>query len=198
MTTSTRRGVTGRRIAAGLVAAASIGAFAGLASGAFFTDSASIDNNTFSFGTVALSTNPTTSLFNMTGVLPGDSKVGTLNVKNDGTMQMRYAMSDTVTDAVIGSTFKMTVKSGVADCTAAGFAGSGTVVYDGILGSTTGTKVLGDKAVGQQAGDRVVNAGATDALCVLVSTPTTVDNSVQGLTGNGTFQFDAEQTANNA
>jgi hypothetical protein len=197
--TTTTRGVTRRRVAAGLVAGASLATFAGLTSGAFFTDSASIDGNNFAFGTVSIATNPSTApLFSLPAALPGDSFTGPLAVKNDGTMQMRYAVESLTTDDVTAAALGLTVKSGVADCSAAGFGASGTTLYTGVLGTVAGTKVFGDKATGTQGGERVLGAGAQDDLCVQVNVPKAVDNSFQGDGTVTQFKFFAEQTANNA
>jgi hypothetical protein len=199
MTSTINKGDTRRRVIAGVVAGASLLTVGGLASGAFFTDATSIDNNEFTFGSVSISTTPSSApLFTMKGSLPGDSFTGPLLVKNDGTMEMRYALSSIGTNDTVGAALDLVVKTGVTDCTKAGFAGSGTVLYNGDLGLTSGTKVLGDKAVGGQAGDRVVAAGSTDTLCVQVAVPGSVDDSFQGLGSTTQFKFDAEQTRNNA
>jgi spore coat-associated protein N len=196
MTSTIRRGAVGRRAVAAVVAGASLLTVGGLFSGAFFTDSASIDNNDFAFGTVSLSTTPTTKVFSMPAAQPGDVFTGPLTVLNDGSMQLRYALSDVVSSDKIGQGLVLTVKTRTAtDATCSAF--DGTTLYNGILGLQAGSKILGDKAQGAQTGDRPVDAGATDNLCVRVTAPSTLDNTFQGLTANTVFTFDAEQTDNN-
>ena len=196
MTSTAQSGTRRRRAVAALVAGGALVTVGGLASGAFFTDSASIDNNTFAFGTVELSTNPTTALVSMPAMQPGDSVTKPLAVNNDGTMELRYSVSDVVTNDKLGSALVLTVKERVgASCDAF----DGKTLYTGVLGAQAGTKVLGDKTPGNQDGDRVVAAKGTDNLCVRVDAPKgAIDNTFKGLTTSATFTFDAEQTANNA
>ena len=65
---------------------------------ALFTDNATVDNNTFTTGTIVLTTTNTTALFNVGAMMPGDSVYGQLNVANGGTGQLRYAMTSSSTD----------------------------------------------------------------------------------------------------
>ncbi len=172
-----------------------------MVTGAFFTDSQDVDGNTFSTGSVAIGVTPATAAITMTNMAPGDTVTAPLTVANDGTLAQRYAMLST-TDAAdanfLAAQLQMTIKSGVTTCSNAGFAATGTTVRPaGVLGSTAGTKVIGDAASGAQAGDRTLAAGASEVLCVQVSLPSSTGNSYQGKTTTATFRFDAEQTANN-
>jgi hypothetical protein len=79
---------------------------------------------------------------------------------------------------------------GGATCTA--FNGTTLVGPTNLNGAA-----IGSNAQGAQAGDRTLNAGASELLCFRVSLPLTAANSLQGGTSAATFTFDAEQTANN-
>jgi hypothetical protein len=99
---------------------------------------------------------------------------------------------------VLAAELDMTIKSGVATCTNAGFGGSGTVIYaTGDLGNTTAINVIGNPAQGSHAGDRTLAAAGNEILCFNVSFPLAATNASQGLTSTATFAFVAEQTANN-
>lgn len=181
------------------------GATAGLTtltSGAFFTDSQAVANNTITTGTVKLGASPASAAVTVANMAPGDVKVGTVTISNAGSMALRYAMLSTAdnTDGKgLAAQLQMTVKVGVSSCTAAGFGADGTVVYGaGVFGSTTGTKVFGDATAGQQAGDRTLSAGTNEALCVYVTLPSSTGNAYQDATTTATYRFDAEQTANNS
>lgn len=174
---------------------------AALTTGAFFTDSQSVTGNTFTTGTVKLSATPATAAITMSGMAPGDVKVGSITVANTGSLAERYSMLSTATNADsknLASALVTTVKTGVTTCTEAGFAATGTVVYGpGVFGSAAGTKILGDAAQGQQTGDRTLAASASEVLCMQVSLPTTATNGVQDATTSATFKFDSEQVVNN-
>jgi len=165
---------------------------------ALFTDTASVPGNTFSTGTVDISTAPSSALVTFSGMAPGDQVTNPLTVTNAGTLALRYAVTSTTTENTLAAQLDLTIKSGVTTCTNGGFGTDGTVVYaTGDLGSTTGVNVIGNPAQGAQAGDRTLAASAGETLCFNVSLPSSTGNTYQGLTTTATFAFQAEQTANN-
>ncbi len=173
--------------------------FAGVGS-ALFTSTASIDSNTFTTGTVVISTNPTTAAVTYSNMAPGDQTTAPITVTNGGTLQLRYAVSSTATNADskgLMSQLVLTIKSGVTTCTNAGFSGSGTQLYSAALGSVSGINVIGDPATGAQTGDRTLAASASEVLCFNVALPSGTGNAYQNATTTATFTFAAEQTANN-
>lgn len=163
---------------------------------ALFTDSASVPANTFSTGTIDINTSPTTALLTMATMTPGDQVTAPLTVSNNGTLQLRYAVTSTTTEDTLAAQLVLTVKSGVTTCTNAAWAGSGSTLYSGILGSTATAAILGSVATGSQAGDRVLNASANEILCLNVTLPTNATLGSGGAT-TATLTFQAEQTANN-
>ncbi len=184
-----------------LVAAAVVGlagAFFGSGGLALFTDTASVGSNTFSTGTVDITTSPTTALVTFSAMAPGDQVTAPITVTNAGTLALRYALTNTTTENVLAAALDLTIKSGVTTCTSAGFTATGTVVYaTGDLGSTTGVNTIGSPATGAQAGDRVLAAAGSEILCFNVSLPLATSNASQALTTTATLAFAAEQTANN-
>lgn len=198
----TARAAPPRRYLGHLGALVAILAVAGavLANGglAVFTDSASVPGNSFTTGTVDISTSPTSALVTFNAMAPGDRVTAPLTVTNGGSLELRYAVSSTTTEDTLASELDLTIKSGVTTCTNAGFGSSGTVVYaTGDLGSTTGVNVLGSPSQGAQAGDRTLAASASETLCFNVALPLSASNASQGMTTTATFAFAAEQTANN-
>ncbi len=166
---------------------------------ALFTDTASVPANTFATGTVDISTSPTTALLTFSNMAPGDAVVNPITVSNDGSLQLRYAITSTTTENTLAAQLDMTIKSGVTTCTTGGFDTDGAVLYGPAdLGSTTGDNVVGDPAQGDDPpGDRTLAASASEVLCFKVSLPTATGNSFQGLTTTATFDFQSEQTTNN-
>ncbi len=168
----------------------------GLAGSALFTSSTMVGNNSFTTGSVIISTNPTSALVTFANMAPGDQVTAPLTVKNDGTLAMRYAMTSVSTNEDnkgLRGQLQLNVKSGVTDCSNAGFAASGTSLY----GSALNDALFGDPATGQQTGDRTLAAGANEVLCFNVSLPATTGNEFQNAATTAAFTFAAEQTANN-
>lgn len=192
----------GRRFARGLVMlGVSVVGLTSVVTGAFFTDSQSVGANVFTTGSVDIGVTPATAAITMATMAPGDTVTAPLTVSNDGSLAQRYSVLSTTdaTDAnFLAAQLQMTIKTGVTACTNAGFTATGTSVRAaGVLGSTAGTKVIGDPAAGAQTGDRTLAAGASEVLCIQVSLPSATGNSYQGKTTTATFRFDAEQTVNN-
>jgi len=188
-----------RTIVIGLLAIGILAAGIGLGTGALFTDTQGVPANTFSTGTVDISTNPTTALVTFSGMAPGDQVTNPIVVTNSGTLGLRYAVtSATTTENTLAAQLDLTIKSGVTTCTNAGFGAGGTVIYGPAdLGSMAGINIIGDPTQGAQTGDRALAGSAYETLCFNVSLPSSTGNAFQGQTTTATFTFSAEQTANN-
>jgi predicted ribosomally synthesized peptide with SipW-like signal peptide len=167
-------------------------------SSALFTDTKT-DDSTFTVGTILLDGTKITAMdLTTAAMMPGDATTGMVEVKNIGTAQLRYAVSQTCTTAdslALYSELQATVKD--HDTT-----GNTCTAFDGtslhaaaVLGASG--NLVGDPTSGGQAGDRTLNAGASDFLCFRVALPLAASSSVQGATTTTTFSFAAEQTANN-
>src|SRR5437868_2202001 len=121
---------------AGVVAIATIAG--GVVSMALFTSTATVPANTFSTGSVVISTNPTTALVTFSAMAPGDQVTAPITVSNDGTLALRYAISSASTNADskgLKDQLTLTIKSGVTTCTNAAYAADGTSLYSGDLDS---------------------------------------------------------------
>ena len=172
----------------------------GLGSLAVFTDQAAVDANTFTTGTVDISTSPTTAVVTYSNMAPGDSTTQSLVVTNAGTLQLRYALSSSATNTdAKGLKDQLTLTIKTIDVTTPGTPCDdfdGTQLYTGDLDGTTGA-LVGSNAQGSQAGDRTLAASASETLCFYVALPLSTGNAFQNATTTATFTFDAEQTANN-
>ena len=180
------------------VAAGSI-AIGTMFSGAVFTDTQTNNNSTFTVGTIALDPTKIAALdMTTSAMMPGDDTTGLVEVKNIGTAQLRYAVSQTSTNPdtkALYSSLQITVKDHDTTgntCTAF----DGTSLYStATLGSSS--NLVGDPTQGADTGDRTLAAGASDYLCIRVGLPLSTGNSVQGASTVTTFSFAAEQTSNN-
>ncbi len=151
--------------------------------------SAVAESANFTSGTIVLTLTPSTTLFNVTAMMPGDSVGQVLTVKNDGTGNLRYALSTTFTETKnLAHQVDVTIAPTPNTCSNAGAA-----IYTGKLSGVA----VGNPAAGAQAGDRALAAGATEYLCITASLDILTDNTFQGAVANATFTFNAEQTANN-
>jgi len=186
-----------RLITLGLTSLAVVGiAGATMMSLALFTDDATLEDNAFTAGTIELSTSPATALFSVSAMMPGDVAYGQLTVSNDGTAELRYAMTSSSTDPdskALAGALNLEVRQKAAGTCSADF--TGTVV---LASTPLGGAAFGDPSQGQDSGDRVLAASASENVCFRVSLPLSTGNSYQGATTTTTFTFQAEQTANNS
>lgn len=187
-----------RKLAATIVVLALLVGLLTVSALAVFTDSQSVAANTFSTGTVDISSSPASALVTFSSMLPGDQVTAPITVTNAGTADLRYAITSTTTENVLAAQLDLTIKSGVTTCTNAGFSASGTVVYGPAdLGAVAGANIVGNPAQGSQAGDRSLIASANEVLCFNVTLPLSTGNTYQNLSSTATFSFQAEQTRNN-
>ena len=167
---------------------------------AVFTDQETVPG-TFSTGSVMLDDVKIDALTLTTaGMVPGDTVTDDVVVENDGSVQLRYALSTTSTNPdtkALRDVLTLTVKQ--IDATTPGtpcddFDGT-SVLAATVLGASGAG--FGSPAVGAQAGDRVLAAAANETLCFRVTLPSGTGNAYQAATTTTTFTFDAEQTSNN-
>ncbi|MDP8903730.1 MAG: CalY family protein [Chloroflexota bacterium] len=169
--------------AAGLAVVA-IGA--GMMSLAAFTDSADVDGNSFTTGTVDISTSPTTALFTVPTMMPGDASYGELTVSNSGTASLRYTMSTAATNADsknLRDQLRLEVRQKATGTCSADFTGTPVVNEVALQGAAISSA-------------RTVAVSGSETLCFKVSLPFSTGNDYQGATTTATFTFSAEQTAN--
>jgi hypothetical protein len=167
---------------------------------ALFTDQETVDAD-FTTGTIILDAVKIDALVLTTsGLMPNDTVTDDVVVENDGTAELRYAMTTSSTNADsknLRSVLTLTIKT--VDVSDPGtpcdvFDGSETL-YDGVFGASTAA--FGDPTAGDQGDDRTLAAGANETLCFRVHLPDTTVNAFQGATMTTTFTFDAEQTSSN-
>jgi predicted ribosomally synthesized peptide with SipW-like signal peptide len=172
---------------------------------ALFTDTET-DDSTFTTGTIVLDATKIAAL-NLTtsALMPGDTVRSSVAVENDGTAQLRYAVSQTSTNAdakALRDALLLVVRNEDTGTGAFGTDGdycddaSGTVLRASAALGASGN-IVGDPAQGGNTGDRTLAAGASEVLCFYASLAISAPNSSQGATTTTTFTFAAEQTANN-
>lgn len=165
---------------------------------ALFTDTEIVDANTFTTGTVDLTTAPATAAVTFADMAPGDAVAGAITVTNAGTLDFRYAVTSITTEDVLAAELVLTVRieADISSCTTAS-VGAPVLYNAGDLGSVAGIDLIGDPTPGAQAGDRNLAAAASEVLCFQVSLPLATGNGAQGISTTAEFTFQAEQTKNN-
>lgn len=190
-----------RRIALGVgVLTVAVVSVTGLASSALFTSQDASTGNSFAAGTVVLASGNGSAAFTVsnTQLAPGTTKYGTVQIDNSGSLQYRYAMSSASTQTkALGDHLQLKVVAIAtgATCDSAAVT-NGAALYSGALSGAS----FGNKLAGADPGDRALNAGTSEVLCMQMSfskDTAVVDNAFQGGTDSTTFTFDAEQTLNN-
>jgi len=172
---------------------------AGQMSLAVFNDQETVPA-TFSTGSIILDDVKIDALvLTTTALMPGDTVTDDVVIENDGSSQLRYAVSASTTNPDTKDLrSQLTVAVRTVDATTPGTPCNdfdGTSLFSGTLGATTA--IIGDPAQGSQAGDRTLAAAANETLCVRVALPSGTGNAYAGATAVTTFTFDAEQTASN-
>ena len=160
------------------------------------TSSTSVPENTFTNGTLILGVNPTSTLVTFANMAPGDQVTQPLAVTNHGTLELRYAITSNSTNEDtkdLAAVMQLQIKADVTDCTNMGLGSSGSALYSGTVNAAS----VGDPTQGPQPGDRTLAAGASEVLCFNASLPLTTTNAYTQATTTTTFNFLAEQTANN-
>lgn len=189
--TTTAEQPTRRRRLVALAAAGGVLLAAGAAgTSALFTDQEVVSDNTFAAGTFDLTANQPDPKIELPNMLPGDSADFDVVVGNGGTLELRYSVEgafSAITEG--GQNLGETLDLVVTDS-------EGATLFDGTAASLT--QLVGDKAEGAQAGDRVLGAAQTETLTFTVTYPEDSDNAYAGADATLTLTLDAEQTANNA
>jgi len=166
---------------------------------AVFTDTHSIDANTFSTTSVSLIVGAptTTNLISLANMVPGDSTAWVpLNVANGANTTLRYAVSISTTDdgKHLATVLDLTIKIGT-DATCTAFTGT---PYTGKLAATATTgKLIGDSSSSPYPSSRTLAVSGSEVLCFQVSLAITYDNTYKSATTTATLTFNAEQTLHN-
>ena len=171
-----------------------MGSFVAVDSLAVFTSQQANAANTFDTGSVTLSSAPASAFVTYANMAPGDSVISALTVANDGTLDMRYAMSTSATNAdakALRDQLVLTVRAKTVNPCA---NEDGAILF-GPAALSGGA--IGSAAQGAQAGDRALTAATNEALCFKVELPIATGNAFQTAATTATFTFDAEQTKNN-
>jgi predicted ribosomally synthesized peptide with SipW-like signal peptide len=158
-----------KKLGLALVTTALSATLVGAGTFAIFTSQATNSANMFTAGTVVIGVDPASTFATIENIAPGDSGSGTVTVSNDGSLELRYDITESLT----------------GDLTA---GANGLVVT--IKDSNGNVIVPGDN-------NRVLAAGANEVLTVDWNLPLAAGNEYQAKGATLALTFDAEQTKNN-
>jgi hypothetical protein len=159
---------------------------------AFWQITKPVPGNNFATGSLDITTNPASALFNAGNLLPGDKVTAPLELVNSSKFPVIYAMTTNATNPDgkrLRDFLHLTIKIGVKDCSNKGFDASGKVLHQGPLGDAH----FGDGNPSFNRGDRILAAGAKTTLCFRVDLPVNAENSIQNATTTAEFVFHIEQ-----
>lgn len=183
-----------------------------LTTSALFTDQDTL-TGTISTGSIVLDPGAVTFTMPVGGLAPSGSVVAPMQLRNVGSLELRYAMSlssatappaDASADTG-GGDLRTQLRVRVFDdatCTLGSTAGGneiGDTNPDGAFGLPGDlVTIIGDLTPGNQGEDRELEAvNGVDTLCVRVDMSDAAGNEFQNTAAELTFQIDSEQTVNN-
>ena len=185
---------TSVRFAGAVLAVALVTAFTVQSSMAAFSDTTDNTGNTFSAGTVVLTDNDSsTAMFSVSGLKPGDSNVGCIEVTYSGSLDANVRLYGAVSaGSGLEAYLDLTIERGDGTCAAFGTA---TAVWtngtDGDLGVFMGSET--DFASGSDNW-AVTGGGPDDVVPYRFTVGQQDDNAAQGLNATVSFTFEAQNT----
>lgn len=163
---------------------------------AAFGDNELLGVNRLSSATVDVELGSRTVQVESDNLAPGDRSVGSIEVVNVGSLPVRYAVVSDASADPLGQwlTWELWEKQAGRNCDSSP-APVDPLIAGLVLGSAglTSQSILGDVAVGLDPGDRILQPGSNDILCVAVTFELTAPDSVQDRRLDQGFTIVAEQ-----
>ncbi|MDQ6796374.1 MAG: hypothetical protein M3067_16470 [Chloroflexota bacterium] len=126
------------------------------------------------------------------GMTPGGSITTPIVVRNTGAGQLRYSLSVTANDLDgkgLGAILLLSIESGGPAAQAASCdMGEGSPIFDGRLAAGG----FGGAAMGANPGDRVLDPGAQELLCIRTTLPLSAGNAYQDATTTMIFSLSSQ------
>jgi hypothetical protein len=109
----------------------------------------------------------------------GDTVAGELTIKNVGSLPLRYSVSARTDGGALAAWLLFDVWSGTRACEG-GPSGSDEILRTNLLMTASQVAVVGNSATGRHDGDRLLEPGTSERLCIRASLPMTAPNEAQG------------------
>ncbi len=161
-------------------------------SDAAFGDNETIGVNRLSSATVDVEVGRRSVRLVGENLAPGDRTIGSIEIVNVGTLPLRYALvAEPSTEPLLGwLTWDLWEGAGTSGC---GSTTAARRLVAGLVLQPTDGAVLGDVAVGLDRGDRIIEPGAIDTICVAARFGLDAPDSLQGRRLDQTWTVVAEQ-----
>ena len=203
MTHRLRSIVTVLIVIAVMVAPAALIALHARSGAASFGDNERVGRNSLSAARIDIAIGSKTAPVVGVDLAPGDLRRGSLEVINDGSIDLRFSVSSTeATEPSAQSLapwlewrFDWSPDDQSCNSRTASAAGSTPIPGSRLA---DGTAVAGDRSTGADPGDRVLAPGERDVLCIEMNFALDAPNDVQAATISQEFAFDAEQAIDGA
>lgn len=157
---------------------------------AAFGDGETFGLNQLASASVDVGVGDTTLLLDATAMAPGDRLIGRLAFGNDGTLPLRYSVVADPQDrsSLLLAELQWSIWSATSQATCS--SAPADPLFDGVV---SGGALFGNPAVGADPGDRLLEPGETETLCVVVELPLGVPDSIQGSTARVDLTVFGEQ-----
>lgn len=157
---------------------------------AAFGDGETFGLNELGAASVVIGVGETTVLLDASAMAPGDELVGRFDVSNDGTLPLRYALVADLLDP--GSMLLAELQWSIWPDSLGTTCGSipADLLFGGVV---TSGALIGDPRVGRDPGDRLLQPGSSETLCVVVELPLGVPDTIQGATARVDLTVVGEQ-----
>ena len=170
-----------RTLGALAVVLAAVGITVG--SGANFTASAANPGNVFATGTLSIGNTPATALFTSSGLKPGDTTTGTVDITNTGSLAGDFALKTsgaTGYTALLGQLDLVVADCGAWTTSAPSCTTGTTTVYSGKISALT------NQALGSYG------SGVKHRYKFSVTLPSSTDDTYQGKSAQVDFAWSAQ------
>lgn len=157
---------------------------------AAFGDNETLGLNQLGSASVAIDVGATTVLIDTSAMAPGDRLQGQIALENNGTLPLRYALQaefgDGTGELIAALDWRIWPRPSSTPC------GSpvGPYLFEGAV---TDSRLLGDPALGEDPGDRMIQPASQDVLCVEVALPIDASDVLQGARARVDLTAIAEQ-----
>lgn len=159
---------------------------------AAFGDSETVGANHLGAATIDIEVGERSTVLTATNMAPGDTAVGWLDLRNSGDLRLRYSIvTDNTGDVLLGH---LLWELWTATETCISPPPGAAVLIDRVrLRAGSGEAFLGSPAIGPDPGDRELEPGERERLCLAATLPSDTPNEVQATTVTQTVHVVAEQ-----
>lgn len=160
---------------------------------AAFGDSETLGVNRLSSATVDVEIGLQSVAITAEALAPGDRAVGSIEIRNEGTLPIRYAIVSSITDDPLTAWLSWDLWPASSPTRCAEMPSPSDLLVSGRVLSSATDSVLGDATVGPDPGDRILDPDTTETMCVGATFDLAAPDAVQNRRLEQQFTVVAEQ-----